>query len=276
MPKLTRTFQKIFGDAVGAVGNFGIFGSLSAGTPIYSKDPTEIQSLAAFQQGLGGAVVGNKSPALEDINSLHLLTFYQIAYLLQQGLPEWNSQTTYYVNQFASSGGKIYKSKTNDNLGNAISNTNHWDPLIPAITLQKQLLLSDMVSLINTGSGVGSWTALDLQSQINAAGLNASGITVTGAILRLYSKLGPAGFAQYTGTCSMQAWGSNSATNTLSTSVIIRANDSDAAGSDSIYGTIPLPDAHTMYYRLLVTGTASGLNGQALLAGFTYNQVVSS
>ena len=126
MPQLTRHVQKEFGDLVGAAGNFGVFGSLASGTPQYSKNPTTIQSLDAWRLAWAAATVGTKSPALEDMNSLFYLAFYQIAYLMQQGVPEWNADTTYYTNQLVSSQGQIYVSKVDNNLNVPVSNTNNW------------------------------------------------------------------------------------------------------------------------------------------------------
>ena len=88
MARLTRFLQKVFGSDVGPAGNFGVFGSLAAGAPQYSKDPKVIQSLDAWRLAWAAATVGNKSPALQDMNSLFYVALYQLAYLLQQGLPE--------------------------------------------------------------------------------------------------------------------------------------------------------------------------------------------
>jgi hypothetical protein len=75
MAKLTRVIQKIFG--INAAQNeMAVFGSLNAGSPAFTKDPKTIQSLVNFLNGLRAGVVGNNSPALEDINALYyLMTF---------------------------------------------------------------------------------------------------------------------------------------------------------------------------------------------------------
>jgi hypothetical protein len=126
MPKITRYVQNLFGNLVGAAGNYGKFGSLAAGTPQFTKDPKEIQSLDAWNLGWVAATVGNKSPALQDRNALDFLAFYQLAYLMQQGVPEWNADTTYFINQMCSSGGNIYISLADDNIANAVTDTNKW------------------------------------------------------------------------------------------------------------------------------------------------------
>jgi hypothetical protein len=126
MPKITRYVQNLFGNLVGAAGNYGKFGSLAAGVPQYTKDPKEIQSLDAWNLGWNAATVGNKSPALQDRNALDFLAFYQLAYLMQQGVPEWNADTTYYIGGICASGGSFYVSITDDNINHAVSDTNHW------------------------------------------------------------------------------------------------------------------------------------------------------
>lgn len=279
MPKITRATQKVFGDNAGAVGNFGVFGSLAAGTPLYSKDPAQIQSLAAFLQGLGGAVVGNKSPAFEDINSLYLLAFRQLAYLFQQGVPEWDAETIYFQNGFASSGGKIYKSKTNDNLNNAVSDTNNWIEYVasiytpPTVTLQKQYLFNDRQKLIERNSATG-WTNTDLTPYIADAGLDAAGITVTGAIVGLRISLGRGPFANFDADAGIWSWGNASADNPLFAYCRYSANDSVASCADTNTGPVPLLDGSNLWYRVTNSGNSSGLFAQLFLSGFIYNQLI--
>ncbi len=126
MSKLTRANQKVFGETAGAVGNFGVFGSLAAGSPQYSKDPETIQSLSRFGLAFAGAVVGNKSPAFEDVNSLFFLAFRQLAYLFQQGIAEWEAGTEYDIGSRAMVAGKVFISKAAANLGHATTDTNWW------------------------------------------------------------------------------------------------------------------------------------------------------
>ena len=122
MAKITRKSAKIFAEgANAAVGGISQFGSLAAGTPNYSKDPDVIQGLSQYSQGWSAAVLGTKSPALEDRNALDFLLSYQQAYIMQRGIPEWLDTETYYQGSFASkSNGALYVSKVDNN-------TNH-DP----------------------------------------------------------------------------------------------------------------------------------------------------
>lgn len=115
MVKIPRATQKEFGSS-GPVGDFGIFGSLFNLSPTNSKDPSDIQSLSNFLTGWGAAVIGDRKPALEDMNSLFLLAFRQIAYILQQGVPEWDAGTTYYLNSIVQVSGIQYISLQDNNL----------------------------------------------------------------------------------------------------------------------------------------------------------------
>lgn len=127
MAKITRETQKVFGSAAPAAGQFIAFGSLAAGTPQYTKDLSAIQSLAAWTLGWSAATVGIKSPSLEDMNALFLTAFQQLAYIMQAGIPEWDAGTVYYTGSKCMVAGEVYTSLTDDNLNQAVSNTNAWE-----------------------------------------------------------------------------------------------------------------------------------------------------
>ena len=123
---LPRITQQLFGDLAPDTNNFGQFGSLALNSPLFTKDLVKIQALSAFHNGWAGATVGNKSPSFEETNSLFLLIFSQIAYLLQKGIPEYDSGTTYFTNDVSRSGDQVFISKTDNNVGNPVSDTNNW------------------------------------------------------------------------------------------------------------------------------------------------------
>ena len=132
MPAIDRKTQQIFGSSLTPSGNVAVWGSLAAASPAYSADPATIQS-ARWLNGFNDALVGNRSPALEDLNGLMLVITQQLAYLLQSGVPEWDAGTTYFTNQFVRSGANLYLSVTDNNLGNALSNTTYWTPYTTAM-----------------------------------------------------------------------------------------------------------------------------------------------
>ena len=127
MAKIVRAFQKIFCGDVSGTNNVSQFGSLKAGTPVYSPDPDTIQALAAFKQGWAQALVDNGAPTLQDWNALEYLITRQLAYVFQAGIAEWNTATTYYAGSLVTNGaGVIYRSLADDNTGNALSDSTKW------------------------------------------------------------------------------------------------------------------------------------------------------
>lgn len=119
MAKLQRKSAKVFAEQAQAdVLGIAQFGSLAAGNIQYSKDVDTIQALDAYKQGWSAAVVGNKSPALEDRNALDYLLSYQQAYIMQHGVPEWLSTETYYQNSYVvDSNGELRVSIGDNNTG---------------------------------------------------------------------------------------------------------------------------------------------------------------
>jgi hypothetical protein len=119
MAKITRKTALIFaGSASAAPNGVAQFGSLANNTPTFSLDPAVIQALDQWDSGWNAALVGGAAPALEDQNAVDYVNSYQTAYLLQQGIAEWDSGTTYFVDSFCQYNGQIYQSLINTNLNN--------------------------------------------------------------------------------------------------------------------------------------------------------------
>ena len=125
MSAITRKTATIFGSGSGFQ-QMAQFGSLAAGGATFSTDPATIQALSAWTSGWFSAILGSNSPAIEDMNAFCYVMAYQIAYIMQAGVPAWDAGTTYYLGNMCSSGGKIYISLTNSNLNNAISSNTSW------------------------------------------------------------------------------------------------------------------------------------------------------
>lgn len=119
MAKLQRKSAKLFAENANAgIGGVAQFGSLADGNPNYSKDVDVIQALDAYKNGWSDAVVGNKSPAIEDRNALDYLLSYQQAYIMQHGIPEWITTETYYKDCFVvDSNGELRVSVIDNNTG---------------------------------------------------------------------------------------------------------------------------------------------------------------
>jgi len=124
MAKIERKNLKIFAkDAA----NNGQFGSAQVGTKVTTQDPETVQALDAWNQGWINSVIGgSKLPPLEELQSTTFVPTYHLAYIFQEGVPEWNGETTYYIGSWVKSGGTIYKSLTDNNLNNSIPDVVNW------------------------------------------------------------------------------------------------------------------------------------------------------
>lgn len=155
MGKITRVTQRQFA-ANAPSGDCIEFGSLANGAPNYTKDPTIIQDLANFLTGWAAATIADNRPCLEDMNALFFLLYYQICYLFQAGIPEWDADTTYYENSFCQVDGVIYKSLVNNNINYAPgSNPTEWYPSIP---IEEDILDYSAISTIE------GWSSYDVKT----------------------------------------------------------------------------------------------------------------
>ena len=125
---LTRKHQKVFGESTAQL---GVFGSAQDGTKQTSSDVETLQSLSAYLQGWSFATLGGKRvPTLEEFNAVNYINTYQLAYLFQKGLPEYNIDTTYFTGDYCRNGSQLYESKIDDNLGNAVTDVTIFKPTI--------------------------------------------------------------------------------------------------------------------------------------------------
>lgn len=156
MTTLTRIYAKLFGSDA-SLNEIGVFGSAKALNPQRSKNITEIQSLPAYTEGWGSAVVSSDNfPPMEEVTGVLNTLSYQICYLLQEGIPVYNSETEYSktsivkvvnVNQV-----DFYLSQADGNQGRSLSDTDWWRKAdivstrevgVPQITLNPNLILPD-------------------------------------------------------------------------------------------------------------------------------------
>lgn len=134
MQQYLRFTPKLFGENALAAGNdpqIGQFGSALAGTYMGTSDVQEIQALNAWLSGFIGAVTPSEQfPPLPEMTGVLKVFSYLINGLYQQGVPEWDSGTTYYQNNFCNRNGVVYISKINGNTNHDpatdISHT-YWD-----------------------------------------------------------------------------------------------------------------------------------------------------
>jgi len=137
MSGILRKTQQIFG-ANGIASPTGIlsqFGSLAAAAPIYSADPAVIQALSAWAAGWASANIITGSPPqpvppMQDMNAALFVATYQLAYLLERGMAEWDTGTTYANTDFCRIGMVLYVSQADNNTGNnpATDSGANWQP----------------------------------------------------------------------------------------------------------------------------------------------------
>lgn len=138
MAKLTRITGKVFGATASATGNdpeIGQFGSALAGTYNGTTDVATIQGLTAWSNGFIGAVTPtNQYPPLPEMTGFGKVITHQTSYLLQEGVPEYDANTTYYENSICKGINNegnlvLYRSITDNNTGNALTDTLNWEEL---------------------------------------------------------------------------------------------------------------------------------------------------
>ncbi|MCH5202381.1 MAG: hypothetical protein J1F17_04155 [Oscillospiraceae bacterium] len=83
--------------------NTGVYGSYQEGSPQYSTDPNEIQSLPAWLNGwLAATTNGTLLPRLEEMQGLQYVLCKAISENYREGVPEWIAGEQYYKNSIVS------------------------------------------------------------------------------------------------------------------------------------------------------------------------------
>lgn len=189
MAKIERKTQKIFaGNA--ATDELAVFGSMITGTPVYNDDIEALQS-EAYTEGWKAAVAANEAPFMEEMNAVQYGFSKQLAYLFQQGIPEWDAGTTYYLNSFCQVGGVIYKSKLDENINHSPGDDTeemYWTPFKAGDGGSGGLEVCDigMSLYIDETKGLRRW----LNGQIVAINQNTQGfLTRLKKIVALYPSL---------------------------------------------------------------------------------------
>lgn len=129
MSKLNRLTGKVFGATASSSGDnpaIGQFGSAKAGTYNGTGDVAEIQSLPAWDNGWIDAVTPTQQfPTLPEMTGVHKVLSYQSAYLLKEGMPEYDPDTIYDEGGMCKIGKIIYYC-TSDNNTNNPQTLNGW------------------------------------------------------------------------------------------------------------------------------------------------------
>ncbi len=144
MTKLERAKQEVFANQAGSR-QITEFGTAKAEDPVYTKDVSQIQN-SNFLYGWNSALLPDKAPWMEDMNALFYAITRQLAYLYQEGVPEYDPNTEYSQNALARGIGSatIYYSKIPENTGNSLNDNNYWGVLLDSS------LTTDLKSYIDT------------------------------------------------------------------------------------------------------------------------------
>ena len=156
MSKIIRKTASIFASSAGVnqLEQFGakeVTGNYNGQSP--PADPAVIQSLSAWKGGWSSAQYEVFAPYLQDRNAVDYVNSYQIAYLLQMGVPEWDSETTYYTNSIVQYNGQKFISLADNNIGNTppnIASNATWQIISFPSTIQ---LKAPTLTILNSGSG---------------------------------------------------------------------------------------------------------------------------
>ena len=182
MARLTRVHQKVFASNAS---NNGVFGSLQAGNPTTSNDVATLQSLSAFENGWDDAIEqGDKLPPLEEFQGIQYGISYQQAYMLQEGIAEWNASTPYYKGSLAKtisgSSFKLYCSLVDNNTNKVVTNTTYWKKVMDS----DDLYAYDSAVVHNTGNetigGTKTFSSTISGSISGNAGTVTNGVYTTG------------------------------------------------------------------------------------------------
>lgn len=150
MTTLSRQPQKVFAGSANA-DQIAVFASMKTGTPVYSTSLATLQS-SSYLQGWADAIKSDKAPYLEEMNAVQYGFSYQLAYILQEGTPEYDNTTEYSDTSLVKSTNNgeivIYRSLSDGNTGNALSDTTYW----------KKIFSTGDVALSLTGEVLGTGT----------------------------------------------------------------------------------------------------------------------
>lgn len=133
MAKLERVTAKIFASDAPA-DKIGQFGSALAGTKLETGDVSTIQALPAYTEGWSSAVISQRNyPVLQETNGVMKNMSYQTAYIMQNGIAEYDPDTEYYAGSICKGIGNTnqYASWGDENVGNAVTNSDYWKNVTP-------------------------------------------------------------------------------------------------------------------------------------------------
>lgn len=132
MARINRATQKIFGSNANSTA-ITQFGTAKNENPTYITDGNveNIQANPSFLTGWVNSLEQDLAPFMQDSNALWYMITSQVAYILKNGIAEYDAETSYDLGDLAKviqQNGTVvvYKSLQNDNIGHAINEESYW------------------------------------------------------------------------------------------------------------------------------------------------------
>lgn len=127
--RIQRQTQKIFGGNA-AIDELAVFGSMNTGNPIYTDNIETLQS-SAYEEGWSAAIAANEAPWLEELNGVQYGLSKQILYNHQEGVAEYDENTTYFIGSWCKGideegNRKLYESLADNNIGHPVTDIQYW------------------------------------------------------------------------------------------------------------------------------------------------------
>lgn len=238
MTALSAITQKVFALNVASSDGTSEFGSTADGSTLYSSNPASLQT-SAWLEGWADAVISGSTkrlPVLQDMNSVHYVTSYSIAYLQQEGVGVWLSDKEYRLNSIVKKDGtsQLFISLANSNTGNALTDGTKWQQCgdlqyIPAssalltsglgsVTQAYNANLAALAGLTGAANKVPSFTGVGAMSLLTT-GTSSGNIPLVGTISATTSLAGLTQYAQ-----SSDINGYTNTTLSLTTAALVGSN----------------------------------------------------
>lgn len=187
MPRLGRVTQQIFASTPGFQ-QVTQFGSTFAGSTNFTTNIATIQALSNWLGGFYDAAIAQSNPLIEDMNGVFLVLTQQLAYLLQEGIAEWDSGTTYYTGNLIQTGGIVYRSLIDSNLNNdptTAAGTSWGSMLQPGVETINSMVQNTTVTTGNTLTWPNMVVPVGSTFTVNngASFIGMSNVTVNGTMI---------------------------------------------------------------------------------------------
>jgi len=266
--KLPRKNQKVLGSNSSRNGQFG---SRSAGLGNFTNDIEELQALSAWVNGWNDATVsGQKLPCLEEMQGTQYVQTYQLAYLFQEGIPEYNAATPYFIGSIVKKAGttELYESIADDNTGHALTDNTNWRYCV------------DLANVAINGAPIattsGTTKDVSISDKANKIIINFAGVSIdnTGVLSLLLGTAAAFEILTYSGGCSSISTAGAAAADSSTVAIIAHRS---LVAADLVSGTVVLTRessvSNTWTYTVNTYSSAglicSGSGSKALAAPLT-------